>query len=86
MTQLVFATCVLILSTFILAAVSLGSAPSYAAGSHGIGHGAPSGKMEHMKGGHMDEKNGHGHSLDFGEAGKARKPLNNVMRVGLIGF
>jgi hypothetical protein len=42
--------------------------------------------MEHMKGGHMDEKNGHGHSLDFGEAGKARKPLNNVMRVGLIGF
>ena len=61
----------IILSTFILAAVSLGSAPSYAAGSHGSGHGAPSGKMEHMKGGHMDEKNGHGHSLDFGEAGKA---------------
>ena len=61
----------IILSAFILAAVSLGSAPSYAAGSHGSGHGAPSGKMEHMKGGHMDEKNGHGHSLDFGEAGKA---------------
>ena len=40
----------IILSAFILAAVSLGSAPSYAAGSHGSGN---------------------GHSLDFGEAGKA---------------
>jgi uncharacterized cupredoxin-like copper-binding protein len=61
----------IILSAFILTAVSLGSAPSYAAGSHGAVHGAPSGKMEPMKGGHMDGKGRHGHSLDFGEAGKA---------------
>ena len=67
-----------IISAFILAAVSLSTTSSYAAGSHGGGHGKPSEKMEHMKGGHSDKKGDHGHSLGFGEAGKASEVSRTI--------
>lgn len=66
------------ISAFIVATVSLVSAPSYAAGSHSDGHAKPSVKMEHMKGGHSDEKGDHGHKLDFGEAGKASEVSRTI--------
>lgn len=72
-----------IISAFFLAAISLGYAPSYAAGTHGGGDGKSSEKTDHMKGGQGDEKSGHGHKLGFGGVGKASevsRTINVVMK------
>jgi uncharacterized cupredoxin-like copper-binding protein len=76
----------IVVSAFVLSALSLGTGPSLAAGSHGGGHGKEakeSGHMQgglmkdnHMKGGHM--KGGHGHGFDFGEPGKASEVSRTV--------
>jgi len=67
-----------VISAFILAAVSLNHAPSFAAGAHGAGHDKPTENKAHMKGGHGGETGGPGNSLDFGEAGKASEVSRNI--------
>jgi len=59
--------------TYTAAALLIGTAPSYAAGSHGGGHGHADEKP-----GHAGEKGGHGHQLDFGAPGKASDVTRTV--------
>ena len=63
----------IVISAFILAAVSLNHSSSFAAGAHRAGHGVSTENMAQMKGGHGGKIDGLGHSLDFGEPGKVSK-------------
>lgn len=59
----------------------IGANASFAAGSHGGGHGKAAKETGHMQGGHMKGRpmqGGHGHSFNFGEPGKASEVTRTV--------